>query len=167
MAAVAESNQAAERIAALLADNQVPHTVHEHVAVSTIDEAKKLVPELTINLLKTVVFEVHQTPQVLLVAVDRDAAVDYKRVSKLAGCSRRALRLMPGERVSEELGFEIGGVGPFRVDDRISIILDAAIDAASDVKVGGGLRTRTIELKYQELARLGAATIAGVSRSVG
>ena len=115
---------AAAVIAAQLAEHGIPHTVHHHVAVRTIEEARAQVPHLTEDLLKTVVFEIAASARRLLVAVDCTARVDYRGVAAAAGCSRRALRLVPPERVAAELGFEIGGVGPFRVAPEVEVLLE-------------------------------------------
>ncbi len=156
---------AAAVIAAQLAGSGIAHTVHRHVAVATIDEALARVPHLTEDLLKTVVFEIAGSARRLLVAVDCAARVDYRGVAAAAGCSRRALRLVPPERVAAELGFEIGGVGPFRVAPGVEVVLDAGSAPARRVRVGGGLRTLTIELAFGDLAALGEATLAAVART--
>ncbi|MGE0483548.1 MAG: aminoacyl-tRNA deacylase [Gammaproteobacteria bacterium] len=150
-------------IARLLEAYAIEHVRHRHVAVATIDEAQRLVPHLTVDLLKTVAFEISGTSRVLLVAVRAEDQVDYRGVAAVAGCNRRALRLLPPARVAAEFGFEVGGVGPFTVDPRIEVVLDAVAMALPRVKVGGGSRTITYELASADLARLGAV-VAGVSK---
>ncbi|MCP5201093.1 MAG: YbaK/EbsC family protein [Gammaproteobacteria bacterium] len=149
----------------LLDANGIAHVLHRHVAVATIEEAQRLVPHLTVDLLKTVAFEISGTSRVLLVAVRAEDQVDYRGVAAVAGCNRRALRLMPGARVAAEFGFEVGGVGPFRVDPRIEVVLDAAAADLDQVKVGGGSRSLTCELAFTDLARLGDAVVAAVSKN--
>lgn len=151
----------------LLERGNVVHQVHQHVAVRTIAEAHAQVPELIDNLLKTVAFEIAKTSRRLLVAVSCDRAVDYKAVSAAVGCSRRALRLISAERVERELGFEVGGVGPFRVNADIEVLLDRSIADATVVKVGAGLRTRTLELRFSDLIRVNEAKVAVLSKSPG
>lgn len=151
-------------IEALLQAGDVPFILHEHVAVGTIEQAHQLVPHLTLNLIKTLVFEVSGGARIILLGVDCNAQVDYKRISAAVGCSRRALRLVPGPRVEAELGFEVGGVGPFRLSANIEVILDARFSFAEQVKVGGGTRTHTFELAFGDLVRLGDAKLAAVSK---
>lgn len=152
-------------IAGLLDSNGIEHVRHRHVAVATIEEAHRLVPHLTVDLLKTVAFEISGTSRVLLVAVRAEDQVDYRGVAAVAGCNRRALRLLPGARVAAEFGFEVGGVGPFAVDPRLEVVLDTAAMALPRVKVGGGSRTITCELGSADLARLADARIAAVSKT--
>ena len=155
---------AADVIDALLAKSAVVFETCDHEPVSTIEEAKLKVPHLTVDLLKTVVFRVHQTERIVLVAVACERAVDYKKVSQQLGCSRRALRLMPPDQVEAELGFEIGGVGPFPVADSASVLLDAGIEPSKTIRVGGGLRTRTLALKFSDLVTVSDAHVAEVSK---
>ncbi|MEQ8231287.1 MAG: YbaK/EbsC family protein [Gammaproteobacteria bacterium] len=162
--AAAPPEGAAAEIARQLAQADITHRVHRHAAVGTIAEAHAEVPHLTEGLWKTVVFEVVPGARRLLVAVACDRRVDYRAVAALAGCSRRALRLVEPARVASELGFEVGGVGPFRVTPAVEVILDDACESTQQVLVGGGLRTLTIELAFGDLVRLGAATVAPVAR---
>ena len=148
----------------MLDQAKVSYQVHEHPEVATIEEARALVPHLTIDLLKTVVFEVKDTERLLLVAVPCLAQVDYKSVAQIAGCSRRALRLVNGERIESELGFQVGGVRPFAIREGCEVVLDGGIDSNQLVKVGGGPRTLTIELAFSDLQNLSAATVARVSK---
>ncbi|MEQ8659571.1 MAG: YbaK/EbsC family protein, partial [Gammaproteobacteria bacterium] len=158
---------AAAEIARQLARAGIAHRAHRHVPVGTIEEARAHVPHLTRDLMKTVVFEVVPTARRLLVAVTADARVDYRAVAAQAGCSRRALRLVEPARVASELGFEVGGVGPFRVVPAVEVLLDVAGASLPRVLVGGGLRTLTLELAFADLARVSAASVAAVARADG
>jgi prolyl-tRNA editing enzyme YbaK/EbsC (Cys-tRNA(Pro) deacylase) len=156
--------RAFEKIAAQLREQGVAYTLHEHIEVGTIEQALQSVPELTVNLLKTVAFEVARTDRIIFVAVACTAKVDYKRVSAALGCSRRALRLLDNQRLEHELGFAVGGVGPFRVEPAIEVILDEGFAEDDLVKVGGGTRQHTFELGFGALAAISDAHIARVSR---
>ena len=154
----------ASAIAALLARHAIAHIQHHHVAVRTIAEAHAQVPQLTVDLLKTVVFAIAGTPRVVLVAVACDAEVDYRQLARALACSRRALRLLPPARVTAELGFEVGGVGPFPIAPTIEVLIDDTIAPEARVKVGGGCATVTIELRLAELLRLDGVRAAAVAR---
>lgn len=153
-----------ERILALLQSSGASYRVHEHVAVTTVDEARALVPELTDNLLKTIAFEVAGTPRRVLAAVAADSEIDYKALAQALGCNRRALRLLPAARVADELGFEVGGVGPFPVQDAIEVVIDAALDPRLIVRCGAGLRTRTLEIALGGLIQAVQPRLAPVGR---
>ena len=142
----------------------LPYRVHEHIAVSTIEEARREVPELTIDLFKTVAFEIKHGSRIILVATEADRRVDYRALARLLGCSRRELRLLPGERVRTELGIEPGGVGPFPVLPNVDVLIDEGSPSQRQVKVGGGLRTVTVELAFEDLVRCSGARVASISR---
>ena len=163
-AAAAAQADPASAIAALLAQHAIAHTRHRHRAVRTIAEARAQVPQLTIDLLKTVAFAIAGTPRVVLVAVACDAQVDYRRLAHALACSRRALRLLPPARVTADLGFEVGGVGPFPIAQNIEVLVDNTIAPETRVKVGGGCATVTIELQLAELLRLESVRTAAIAR---
>ena len=153
-----------ERILQLLADAAIMPLVHHHAPVRTIAEAHALAPHLTENLIKTIAFEIEPGPRIVLAAVASDAQVDYKRLSALLGCNRRALRLIPAARVEAELGFEVGGLGPFAVDPQMEIVIDEAVMIWPWLRCGAGLRTHTLELLPQELVRASAARVAPLAK---
>jgi len=150
------TQSAFETIIGMLEAGNVPYVLHEHPAVTTIDEARELVPELVENLVKTVAFELKGDGWVL-VATPCDTRVEYKALARALGCKRTDLRLMPAAEVEAELGFEIGGVGPFPVSDRVRVVLDARLSGRSVVRCGCGLRTRSVELAREDLVRVSNA----------
>lgn len=129
----------------------------------TIDEARRQVPELVVDLLKTVAFERVPGTQRVLAAVPARCGVDYRALAQALGCSRRALRLLPPARVEAELGFEIGGVGPWPVTADVVVVLDAALGDDARVRCGGGTCTRTVELRAGDLARVSGALRAPIA----
>ncbi len=153
-----------DRILALLSSAGVIPVVHEHVAVRTIAEAHTWAPHLVENLVKTIAFEIEPGPRIVLAAVAWDAQVDYKQLSALLACNRRALRLMPAERVEAELGFEIGGLGPFALRADMEVVVDSALLAQPWLRCGAGLRTRTLELKVDEVVRVSRARVATIAK---
>jgi len=152
-------------ITAMLEAHGVPYTLHRHADVRTIAEAHARVPHLTAGLLKTVVFELSPSDRRILVAVPCHAQVDYRGVAGALGCARRALRLVPPARVEAELGFAIGGVGPFALTAACEVLVDAAVASATRVRVGGGGPGRTLELLAGDLLRLPRTRRAAVARS--
>ncbi len=153
-----------ESILELLGRGGITPTVHQHAAVRTMDEAHALAPHLVENLAKTIAFEIEPGPRVVLAAVTHDAQVDYKALSTLLGCNRRALRLLPAPRVEAELGFEVGGLGPFAIRPDIEVVIDSALLAQTWMRCGAGLRTRTLELAVADAVRASRARVAAIAR---
>ncbi len=153
-----------DRILALLSGADIKPLVHEHAAVRSIADAHALAPHLVENLVKTIAFEIEPGPRIVLAAVAWDAQVDYKQLSVLLACNRRALRLMPAERVEAELGFEVGGLGPFALHADTEVVVDSALLAQPWLRCGAGLRTRTLELTVDDVVRVSRARVATIAK---
>ena len=96
----------------MLEQSGLAHTLHTHTEVRTIDDAERLVPHLTRNLLKTIVFEIKDRGWVLAVVTGHDR-IDYKLLARACETNRKQIRSVAPETVEEKLGFEVGGIGPF------------------------------------------------------
>lgn len=153
------------RILAFLIAAGVAHRVHEHVEIRTIDEAAQHAPHLLENLIKTIAFEIEPGSRTVLAAVQHAAQVDYKTLSAALACNRRALRLLSAARVERELGFEVGGLGPFALQAGVEVVVDSAVLAQPWLRCGAGLRTRTLELGAADLVRASHAHVATISKS--
>lgn len=144
-------------IIGLLEASGAAYRVHQHPAVVTIDEARRTVPHLTRNLLKTVVFRIKDDDWVLAAVACGDR-VHYKRLADALAVKRTALRTVPARRVADELGFEIGGIGPFPVRGDVRVVFDATLPCLDSVYCGSGRNTRTIQI--------GAADLISLSRGI-
>ena len=148
----------------LLEQSGAAYHVHRHPAVTTIDEAHRKVPHLTHNLLKTVVFRIKHADWILA-AVDGHDRIDYKRLAEAVGVNRRALRSIAPDQVESELGFAVGGVGPFPVRRDIRVIFDAAIQPSTQVFCGSGMNTRTVEIKAADLIAIGGGNVHPIAKA--
>lgn len=152
-----------EKVVRMLEQSGTPYRLHDHPPVCTIDDAREKVPHLTRNLLKTVVFRIKGAGWVLA-SVDGVRRIDYRKLAEALGISRRALRsLSPGE-VASELGFQVGGVGPFPVREDVSVIVDAEAAGSGRVFCGSGRNTRTVEIDLSALITLTGARVCPISR---
>jgi Cys-tRNA(Pro)/Cys-tRNA(Cys) deacylase len=137
----------------MLEKSGFPYAVHEHTPVTTVDEAHQKVPHLTRNLLKTVVFRIKDA-QWILAAVTGNVRIHYKRLADAMAVKRRDLRSISPEQVESELGFQIGGVGPFPVRRDIRVVFDQTLAPLDTVFCGSGKNTRTIEMRCDDLIAL-------------
>lgn len=153
------------RILTLLTTAGIAHRVHEHVEIRTIDQAAQYAPHLLENLIKTIAFEIEPGGRTVLAAVQHAAQVDYKALSTALACNRRALRLLAPERIERELGFEVGGLGPFALQAHVEVLVDSAVLTQPWLRCGAGLRTRTLELKPADLVRASHGSVADISKS--
>lgn len=142
-----------EMIHSLLETGGRPFTLHTHPAVRTIDEAEATVPHLTHNLLKTVVFQV-KGAHWILAAVNGHDRIDYKELARAFGVNRRQIRSVSPDAVEARLGFEVGGIGPFPINDTVKVVLDRSLADIGTIFCGSGKNTVTVEMAIQDLIDL-------------
>lgn len=152
----AKMNRAHGKILHLLETSQAEYRLHEHIPIRTIDEAQEKVPHLAKNLLKTVVFRIKDDGWILA-AVSGSDRIHYKRLGECFGVNRRALRSVSPEEVQSDLGFEVGGVGPFPVAKDVQVVVDEKLKNLDRIFCGSGLNTKTVELRVADLIRLSRA----------
>ncbi len=158
-----EDNPAFTQILHLLNQSGADYRLHTHEPVCTMDEAHAKVPHLTRNLVKTIVFKIKQGDWILA-AVHKDDRIDYKKLADALGVKRTALRSISPDQVAEELGFQVGGVGPFSIRDDIQVIVDTRLEGVGHIFCGSGLNTRTVEMDMDALVRLARANSAPIAK---
>lgn len=151
-------------ITSILEAENCQYRIHEHLPIVTVAEAIAFVPGLTENLLKTVVFR-KKSGTWVLAALAHNRRVNYKQLAEAVGINRRDLRPVSPTEVEHGLGFEIGGVGPFPINDEIEVIVDDAVTERDTILCGSGKNTCTVELKVQDLLRVSLAVVAPISGS--
>ena len=159
----AKMNRAYDKILNLLETGGAEYRLHDHIPIRTIDEALEKVPHLTKNLLKTVVFRIKDGGWILA-AVGGPDRIHYKRLGECFGVNRRALRSVSPEEVQSDLGFEVGGVGPFPVATDVQVVVDEKLKHLGRVFCGSGLNTKTVEIRVADLIRLSGARVYPVTK---
>ena len=142
-----------EKIHSLLESGGVQYTLHSHPAVCTIEDAETKVPHLTRNLLKTVVFQAKGDHWILAAVKGRDR-IDYRELARAFHLNRRQIRTVSPKTVEVQLGFEVGGIGPFPVHDMVRIVVDKELADIGTIFCGSGKNTITIEMDIVDLIRL-------------
>lgn len=161
---VTEKNPAFEAVTALLRKSCCEFRIHTHPEVRTIADADARVPHLTRNLLKTIVFRI-KNGSWILAAVHKDDRIDYKKLAKTLGVTRKHLRSIAPEQVTHELAFQVGGVGPFPIREDVQVVLDEKLIGIGSVFCGSGVNTQTVEIDLNDLALLTRATTGPISKS--
>ncbi len=152
-----------DKILQLLTQHQVPFKMHEHEAVRTIEDAEDKAPGLVRNLIKTIAFQIKDGEWVLAGMRSGDR-VDYRKLAAVLGVNRRQLRSLSPEQVQAELGFEIGGVGPFPVKKDVKVIFDQHLNTLDTIYCGSGKNTKTLELRFGDLLTLTDGEVHGITR---
>lgn len=141
------------KIHSMLESSGAEFIVHSHPRVRTIEDAEKNVPHLTKNLLKTIVFKIKDSDWILAVVKGHER-IDYKKLARAFGVNRKQIRTVSPDTVEQHLGFEVGGIGPFPVNDRMKIIMDQSLTGAGMIFCGSGKNTVTIEMDIRDLIKL-------------
>jgi Cys-tRNA(Pro)/Cys-tRNA(Cys) deacylase len=142
----------------LLEESGASYCIHRHEPVTSIAEAHRTVPHLTHNLLKTVVFRI-KNANWILAAVNGKTRIHYKKLADAVGVKRRELRSISPGQVESELGFEIGGVGPFPIRTDVRVVFDESVGQTGSVFCGSGRNTRTVEMDVADLIALAGGRI--------
>jgi Cys-tRNA(Pro)/Cys-tRNA(Cys) deacylase len=152
-----------EKIVALLTENGVAFDILHHEVIRTAVDAERAVPGLVDHLVKTVAFQVKEGAYVLA-GVPARARIDYKLLADLLGVNRRLLRSLSPEQVEAELGFEVGGVGPFPVVDKMHIYFDTALADAGLIYCGSGRNTRTVAMQFADLLAVSGGELVAITK---
>jgi len=100
----------------------------------------------------------------VLAALLHTDLVDYKKLADAVGVNRRDLRSVAASDIQVELGFEIGGVGPFPICDKTEIVIDDTARDLTSILCGSGKNTCSIEIDVRDLVRVANAIVAPISR---
>ncbi|MBD3306971.1 hypothetical protein GF339_11145 [candidate division KSB3 bacterium] len=152
-----------ETILGWLTERGVAFRLHAHEAVRTIDDAEQKAPVLVEKLIKTVAFRVKDGGWVLA-GVRSSDRIDYRKLAAVLGVNRRQLRSVSPQEIESELGFEVGGVGPFPVRDDVTVIFDRHLRNAGTIYCGSGKNTQTLELAFEDLVEMTAGEIQAITR---
>lgn len=153
-----------DRILGLLAQGGIRFQIYVHEPVITLEQALERVPHLCENLLKTVVFRRGNGGWVL-VAVEAQKRVHYKGLAEALGINRTALRAVAPTEVEQEVGFPVGGVGPFPLlGEATRVIIDREAAALERVFCGSGRPDRTLSLDMADLLRVSSAQVYPIAQ---
>ena len=152
-----------DTITTLLEGTGCEYRIHVHEPIVTVEDALSKVPHLTGNLLKTIVFKIKDGDWILA-AVHHFDRIDYKKLARAFGVNRTKLRSIAPEQLNSELGFEIGGVGPFPVGEGVKVVFDEAARDLGQIFCGSGRNTHTVEIGMRDLLGLTRAAVAPITR---
>jgi len=148
-----------------LKESGVAYRLYEHAPSVTVAEAEAHLDFPVEQLLKTIVFR-RKNGGWVLAALCGYQQVDYKKLAAVCGVSRDKLIRLAPEAVEQELGFELGGVGPFAPNDQTQVIIDAGAMRHALLFCGLGRRDRTLEIAPVDLVHVSGATVAPLAKEM-
>ena len=152
-----------DQIMTLLQSNNVPFVLHEHKPVRTVAEVEEKLPFLLDKMLKTVAFRV-KDGRIILAGLRGHDRIDYRQLAAYCGVNRRAVESMSPEAVEAELGFEVGGVGPFALQPEVIVLLDEHLAEMGTVYCGSGRNTTTLAVNFDDLLRVCGGEMVRLAR---
>lgn len=150
-------------IVRLLHARGVPFTIHTHEVARTVADAEARLPFPKEQFLKTVVFRL-KTGGWILVALQGQDQVDYRRLADALGVKRGDLIRPSPEEVEAALGYQIGGVGPIPLAPDTRVLFDEAALQMATVYCGAGRNDRTLEIGLPDLIGAVAGQVAPLAR---
>jgi len=116
------------------------------VSSATVELAAKALNCEPARIAKTLAFKVNQKP--ILIVTAGDVKIDNKKYKKRFGAKAR---MLSPEEVVELIGYEVGGVCPFGIDEKIPVYLDESLKRFKTVFPACGSSNSAIELSIPEL----------------
>jgi Cys-tRNA(Pro)/Cys-tRNA(Cys) deacylase len=133
--------------------------IEKSETIHTADAAKAAGIELN-RLTKNLVSKTDSGEHVLLI-VPGDKKVDLDKAAKVLGV--RKIRLVPFDKAEEISGYPPGGTPSIGHKTPMKIVLDKSLLSYQTVFCGGGSRTRLLELRTEDIVRVGKAIISDIS----
>ena len=107
-----------------------------------LDELKKIV--------KSIVVVDKNLEKPLLLVLRGDKKIDFKKLEKIMN---KKYRLAKPNEVLKITGYEVGGVPPFGLKNKIETWLDESVLEVDEVTSGGGDHKHLMKIKSEELKR--------------
>ncbi|MBC7091855.1 MAG: YbaK/EbsC family protein [Nitrososphaeria archaeon] len=133
--------------------------IEKSETIHTADAAKAAGIELN-RLTKNLVSKTDSGEYVLLI-VPGDKKVDLDKAAKVLGV--RKIRLVPFDKAEEVSGYPPGGTPSIGHKTPMKIIMDRSLLSHRTVFCGGGSRTKLLELRTEDIVRIGKAIVSDIS----
>lgn len=159
-----------DKLAAYIAAQNIEATIFElDEPTPTVETAAAALGVHPAQIIKSLLFLIKRQNgefDPLLVITNGTSRVDYVALARLAGTSRRSIRIASAEQVEALTGYEVGAVPPFGHEQRLPTILDETVLQQDVIYGGGGSDHALMRVSVAELRRvLAGAAVAAVTQS--
>ena len=135
--------------------NQIAYTRHDHPAVYTVEEADRLVPDLSAAKTKNLFLRDDKGKRHFLVVVPGHKAVDLKQLKDRMGIKR--ISFGSPERMKKHLGIEPGAVSILALyhdkTHAVELFMDQELWEAESFQCHPLVNTATLEITRENLTR--------------
>lgn len=158
-----QPEQVYQDILALLEQQHVNYTVHEHTPSATYADAAAYLSFPLERLVKTIAFRT-RSGSLILAALRGQDRVDYRKLAGALGAKRADIFSLSPQEVLETFGVEAGSVGPLLKAGGVQALFDPRISAGETIFCGIGRPDRTLEISLADLLRLAGGALADISK---
>ena len=155
--------KAYDKIISMLDSSNVVYKLHKHEPVRTVAEVEAKLPFLLNKMLKTVAFRL-KDGRFILAGLRGHDRIDYRKLAAHFGVNRRAVASMAPQAVEAELGFEVGGVGPFSLQPNVIVLLDEQLGELDTIYCGSGKNNVTLAVTFPDLLRVSGGQVVDLAR---
>ena len=148
----------------MLNESGLSFVLHKHDPIKTVQDVEEKLPFLVDRMLKTIAFKLRDGRYVLT-GLRGYARLDYRKLADALDMNRRNVASLSPQAVETELGFEVGGVGPFALRDDVLLFFDANLQNQETVYFGSGKNTVTIEMKFNDLQRVSNGRVVPLAKN--
>lgn len=118
------------------------------VSSATVKEAAEALDCKEKEIAKTLSFMVNN--EAILIVVAGDQKIDN---AKYKSKFHIKAKMIPFENVEEFIGHEVGGVGPFGINDNVTVYLDVSLKRLETIYPACGSHNSAVKLNIQELEK--------------
>lgn len=152
-----------KKILSILNNLGIKYKVLTHHPVVSVDDYKDSIPFDIKFLVKTLVFR-SKDYRWILAAVRGQDRIDYGKLGRCLKVPRDTIRVPDKKEIETELGFQIGGIGPFPVVENVKILLDFKIKSLQKIYCGAGKNDMSLEISTEDLIRTGNSLVCDITR---
>lgn len=119
------------------------------ISSATVALAAKAVGTQEARIAKTLSFD--RGDHIILIVTSGDAKIDNRKFKDLFATKAK---MLPASRVEEEVGYDVGGVCPFGVNEGIALYLDISMKRFPTIFPACGTSNSAVELTPRELEEI-------------
>ncbi len=119
------------------------------ISSATVALAAQAVGTQEARIAKSLSFEVED--RIILIVTAGDAKIDNRKFKDIFSTKAKMLDI---SKVEEKIGFDVGGVCPFGVNEEVEIFLDVSLKRFESVFPAGGTASSAVELSPRELEEI-------------
>ena len=154
--------EAIECIKSILQEHGIEYIIYIHDEIPTVESAKEKVNFDITKCFKTIAFKYEE--RFIFVSLKAEDSIDYNKLCSHLNIKRKNLKKANSNELEEIFGYELGGIAPISVSNKIAVIFDKKITSENIVFCGSGRRECTIEIAAKDLIQLSSG-VMDISKS--